>query len=89
MEQAFEDRIRQHAYFLWLDSGGAGDPNYFWLTAELDVLAEVGMESATDFQHTGASGESAAHRLARRVNALVLLESVPDPEAAEAALAAE
>lgn len=84
MEQALQDRIRQHAYFLWISGGGAGDETHFWLIAEREVLAEVAMESAAAFQLAEAtqspeaakpSPGTAAHRLARRVNALVLLDS--------------
>ena len=77
MEQALQDRIRQHAYFLWISGGGAGDETHFWLLAEREVLAEVAMNSAAAFQPASAkrSPRSAAHRLTRRVNAVVLFDS--------------
>lgn len=79
MEQALQDRIRQHAYFLWISGGGAGDEIHFWLLAEREVLAEVAMNSPAAFQPTKANAKrsprSAEHRLTRRVNALVLLDS--------------
>ena len=79
MKLTLEDRIRQHAYFLWLSGGGAGDETHFWLLAEREVLAEVAMNSAAAFQPAEASTKrsprSAAHRLTRRVNALVLLDA--------------
>ena len=77
MRLTLEDRIRQHAYFLWLSGGGAGDETHFWLLAEREVLTEVAMNSATAFRPGSAkrSPRSAAHRLTRRVNALVLLDS--------------
>ena len=83
MNLTLEDRIRQRAYFLWLNGGGAGDETHFWLIAEREV-AEVAMESAIAFQLAEASQSAAtakpspgeaAHRLARRVNALVLLDT--------------
>jgi hypothetical protein len=84
MKLTLESRIRQRAYFLWLSGGGAGDETHFWLIAEREVLVEVAMESAAAFELAEAtqlaeaakpSPGSAAHRLARRVNALVLLDS--------------
>jgi len=73
MELSLEDRIRRHAYFLWLDGGGgAGDDVCFWLIAEGQVLAEVAVEAETARQITAAEAELSP---ARRVNALILLES--------------
>jgi len=46
MKLTLEDRIRQHAYFLSLSGGRAGDETHFWLIAEREVLAEIAMESA-------------------------------------------
>ena len=46
MKLTLEDRIRQRAYFLSLSGGGAGDETHFWLIAEREVLAGIGMESA-------------------------------------------
>ena len=67
MEQALQDRIRQHAYFLWISGGGAGDETHYWLLAEREVLAEVAMKSAAAFQPAEAAAKrsprSAAHRL--------------------------
>jgi DUF2934 family protein len=77
MKLTLEDRIRQRAYFLWLDGSGAGDATYYWLIAEREVSAEVALEAATALQlaETAAKPppESADHQLARRVNALVQL----------------
>jgi hypothetical protein len=73
MESTMEDRIRQRAYFLWLDNDRTGDATYFWLAAEREVLAEIEKEATT----------------ARRVNALVLLESGSDREQPELGVAAE
>jgi hypothetical protein len=50
MELTLEHRIREHAYFLSLAGGGAGDGVNFWLIAEREVLAEVAMESAAASQ---------------------------------------
>jgi len=72
MELSLEDRIRRRAYFLWLDGGGAGNDVYFWLIAEGQVLAEVAVEAETARQITATEGELSP---ARRVNALILLES--------------
>jgi len=72
MELSLEDRIRRRAYFLWIDSGGAGDDVYFWLIAEGQVLAEVAVEAETARQITATEPELSP---ARRVNALILLES--------------
>jgi len=46
MNLDLEGRIRQRAYFLSLSGGGSGDETDFWLGAEREVMAEVGMESA-------------------------------------------
>ena len=77
MNSNLEDRIRERAYFLWLDASKAGDANYFWLTAEREVLAQVAIEAATNPQlpQTAAkrSPEIGEHQSARRVNALVQL----------------
>jgi hypothetical protein len=73
MESTMEDRIRQRAYFLWLDNDRTGDATSFWLAAEREVLAEIEKEATT----------------ARRVNALVLLESGSDREQPELGIAAE
>ncbi len=89
MESTMEDRIRQYAYFLWLDNNRTGDATVFWLAAERKVLAEVEKEAAAVVEDTRLSPQSAAHRLARRVNALVLLESGADREAPELGVAAE
>ena len=75
MELPLEDRIRQHAYFLWLDNAGAGNDVYFWLAAENQILAEVAMEAETARQLAEATARLDP---ARRVNALVLLESESD-----------
>ena len=72
MELSLEDRIRQRAYFLWLDDGGSGNDIYFWLIAEGQVLAEVAGEAETARQIAAAEPELSS---ARRVNALILLES--------------
>ena len=86
MKLTLEDRIRQRAYFLWLDSAGVGEDIHFWLVAESQVLAEVAMESTTASRLAEATAEpnpeSAERQLARRVNALVLLESDSDSEQA-------
>ncbi|MGZ9086850.1 MAG: DUF2934 domain-containing protein, partial [Rhodoplanes sp.] len=50
MELTLEHRIREHAYFLSLAGGGAGDGVNFWLIAEREVRAEVAMESAAASQ---------------------------------------
>jgi len=68
MDLTLEDRIRQRAYFLWLDDAAGGNPTYFWLIAEREVLAEIAMQAAAK-----PNGESAEQREARRVNALVQL----------------
>ncbi len=78
MNRTLEDRIRQRAYFLWLDSAG-GDHIQFWLVAESQVSAEVAMESTTARQLAEATAKP---NPARRVNALVLLESDSDCEQA-------
>lgn len=70
MNLNLEDRIRERAYFLWLDASEAGDATYFWLIAEREVLAQVAMEAAAKL-----NPESAEHQSARRVNALVQLAS--------------
>jgi Protein of unknown function (DUF2934) len=89
MESTMEDRIRQHAYFLWLDNNRTGDATSFWLAAERAVLAEVEQEAVTALQQAQAAAESAARQLARRVNALVLLESGSAREEPELGIAAE
>jgi hypothetical protein len=72
-----EDRIRERAYFLWLDASKAGDATYFWLIAEREVLAQVAIEAATTLQLPQAASkqgpEIGEHQAARRVNALVQL----------------
>ena len=89
MNLTLEDRIRERAYFQWLNNAEAGEwlnnaeagdaRPHFWLIAEREVLAEVAMESATAFQFAEAAAKrnpkSAEHQLARRVNALVQLDS--------------
>jgi len=86
MNLTLEDRIRERAYFQWLNNAEAGDATHFWLIAEREVLAEVAMESATAFQFAEAAAkrnpESAEHQLARRVNALVQLDSGANREQA-------
>lgn len=72
MELSLEDRIRRRAYFLWLDRGGAGNDVYFWLIAEGQVLAELAVEAETTRQIAAAEAELSP---ARRVNALILLET--------------
>lgn len=82
-----DERIRQRAYFLWLDDSETDDATHFWLIAEREVLAEIAMEAATALQLAEAAAkpnpESAKHQLARRVNALVQL--APDASAEQAA----
>ena len=73
MKLTLEDRIRQRAYFLWLDGTGAGDDIHFWLIAEREVLAGVAMEAAVAYQLAEATEKP---NPAQRVNALVLLKSV-------------
>jgi hypothetical protein len=72
-----EDRIRERAYFLWLDASEAGDAAYFWLTAEREVLAQVAIEAAMLPQLPQAAAkrgpETGERQAARRVNALVQL----------------
>ncbi|MEZ5889596.1 MAG: DUF2934 domain-containing protein [Xanthobacteraceae bacterium] len=72
-----EDRIRERAYFLWLDASKAGDATYFWLIAEREVLAQVAIEAATNLQLPQAAAKRSPgigeHQSARRVNALVQL----------------
>jgi len=65
-----EDRIRERAYFLWLDASEAGDATYFWLIAEREVSAQVAMEAAAK-----PNPESAERPSTRRVNALVQLDA--------------
>jgi hypothetical protein len=92
MKLSLEDRIRQHAYFLWLSGGGAGDETHFWLLAEREVLAEVAINSAAALQPAEArakrSPRSEAHRLTRRVNALVLFGSSSNCEQVASGLVA-
>jgi hypothetical protein len=40
MDSSFQDRVRERAYFVWLDAGGAGPADRFWLQAEREILAE-------------------------------------------------
>ena len=64
MELTLEHRIREHAYFLSLAGGGAGDGVNFWLIAEREVLAEVAMESAAASPARGSDpvgGNGEAH----------------------------
>lgn len=82
-----EDRIREHAYFLWINNGRIGDANYFWLAAEQEILAAAEKETVLDA--APAVPQSAAQRIARRVNALVLLEIEPDREESVLGVAAE
>lgn len=77
MNLNLEDRIRERAYFLWLDASKAGDATYFWLIAEREVLAQVAMEAAAK-----STPESAEHQSARRVNALVQLDAGANREQA-------
>jgi hypothetical protein len=72
MELSLEDRIRRRAYFLWLDRGGAENDVYFWLIAEGQVLAELAVEAETTRQIAATEAELSP---ARRVNALILLET--------------
>jgi Protein of unknown function (DUF2934) len=72
-----EDRIRERAYFLWLDASEAGDATYFWLIAEREVLAQVAVEAAARL-----NPESAEQQSARRVNALVQLAAGANREQA-------
>jgi hypothetical protein len=72
-----EDRIRERAYFLWLDASEAGDATYFWLIAEREVLAQVAVEAAARLNL-----ESAEQQSARRVNALVQLAAGANREQA-------
>ena len=67
MKLTLEDRIRQRAYFLWLDGTGAGDDIHFWLIAEREVLAGVAMEAAAAYQLAEATAKP---HPAQRVNAL-------------------
>jgi hypothetical protein len=46
MERTLDDRIRERAYYLTINSGGAGDETHFWLIAEREILAE----QATDVE---------------------------------------
>lgn len=70
MKLNLEDRIRERAYFLWLDASEAGDATYFWLIAEREVLAQAAMEAAAR-----PIPESAERPSTRRVNALVQLDA--------------
>jgi hypothetical protein len=89
MKLTLVDRIRQRAYFLWVSGGGAGDETHFWLTAEREVLAEVAMDSATVFQRAEATAKpSPISAVARRVNALVQLDSCSNCEQTAFGLAA-
>ncbi|MGA8155880.1 MAG: DUF2934 domain-containing protein [Rhodoplanes sp.] len=72
-----EDRIRERAYFLWLDASKAGDATYFWLIAEREVLAQVAMEAAAK-----PTPEPAERQSTRRVNALVQLDAGANREQA-------
>lgn len=89
MEKNVEDRIRERAYFMWLDSDRGLDSTVFWLAAEREVLAEVEREAATASRRAEASPETTAGRMARRVNALLLLESGSGREEADIGVAAE
>ena len=89
MKLTLEDRIRQRAYFLWVSGAGAGDETHFWLIAERVVLAEVAMESSTVFQRAEATAKpSPISAVARRVNALVQLDSCSNCEQTAFGLAA-
>ncbi|MEZ5785286.1 MAG: hypothetical protein R3D62_02090 [Xanthobacteraceae bacterium] len=83
VEKNLEDRVRQRAYFMWLDSDRGLDSTVCWLAAEREVLAEAEREAAA------SSPGLAAHQMARRVNALLLLESGPDDGEADLGVAAE
>jgi hypothetical protein len=76
MNLTLEDRIRERAYFLWLDASKAGDATYFWLTAEREVLAQVAMEAAEK------PNPESERQSARRVNALVQLDAGANREQA-------
>lgn len=89
MEMTLEDRIRQRAYYMWLDGGGGLDSTSYWLTAEREVLADTEREAAAVSPRMDADLDPAAHSLARRVNALVLLESGSGGDAADIGVAAE
>ncbi len=69
MNLNLEDRIRERAYFLWLDASEAGDATYFWLIAEREVLAQVAMEVAAK------PNPESERQSTRRVNALVQLDA--------------
>jgi hypothetical protein len=84
-----EDRIRQQAYFMWVDNGRTGDATYFWLAAEREVGAAIEKETAAVREDAGADSQATVQRLARRVNALVLLESEPEPDERALGIAAE
>lgn len=77
MNSNLEDRIRERAYFLWLDASKAGDATYFWLIAEREVLAEAAVQTATAREIAEAEAKpdrlSPENQEARRVNALVQL----------------
>lgn len=70
MNLNLEDRIRERAYFLWLDDSKAGDATYYWLIAEREVLAQVALEAAAK-----PNLKSAERPSSRRVNALVQLDA--------------
>ncbi|MFZ1885173.1 MAG: DUF2934 domain-containing protein [Rhodoplanes sp.] len=86
MNLNLEDRIRERAYFLWLDASKAGDATYFWLIAEREVLAQVAMEAATNLQLPQAaakrSPEIGERQSPGRVNALVQLDAGANREQA-------
>jgi hypothetical protein len=79
MNPTLEDRIRERAYFLWLESGSAGDDIYYWLIAEREVMADVATQAATVPQIEDVSEKLNA---ARRVNALVQIDLGADREQA-------
>lgn len=60
MAKALEDRIRERAYYLSINHGGAGDNNHFWLMAEREVLAEItGATVSAPVSATTAATDSA------------------------------
>ncbi len=45
MDCAFEQQVRDRAYFLWLDDGGAhGRADHYWFQAVRDIHAEIPAE---------------------------------------------